>query len=290
MKNRNVLCLLLIALCLALLFGYRAVDRLGTDAAAPQINMSAETLQVSVQDARSALLQGVTATDETDGDVTASLVVESVSLKDPDGTVLVGYAAFDKAGNVAKAQRVAQYMDYESPRFSLSKPLVFTQEQSFDVLGIIGARDTLDGDISHRIRAGSLDEASINTLGTHEVEFRVTNSLGETVKLVLPVEVSPSGTYQGSLTLTDYLIYLPAGSLFSAQSYLDSYSRGAETVSLRAGLPENYSLRTTGTVDTTVPGVYPVAYKLTYTIVNEANPDLNQSYTAYSKLIVVVEG
>lgn len=290
MKNRKWLHLVLIAACLVVFYGYRAADRLATDTAAPEISMDGQLLQVSVLDPKSALLQGVTAQDKRDGDVTSSLVVEEVALMDSSGAANVTYAAFDRAGNVTKAERVIQYTDYESPRFSLSAPLAFPQNTGFDVLDYIGAEDMLDGNITHRIRATALDTSAITALGVHDVEFRVSNSLGETVELVLPVEVYLSGSFDAKLTLTDYLVYLPVGASFNAQSYVDAYTLGTETTSLRAGMPENFSLRTTGVVDTATPGVYSVDYRVTYTRVNQTNSDLNQSYIGYSKLIVVVEG
>lgn len=289
MKKRTWLFLVLIALCLAVFYGYRAVDRLNTDTKAPQISISSGTLQLSVQDSQSALLQGVTAKDETDGDVTASLVVESVRLTDPDGTVSVGYAAFDSAGNVAKASREVQYTDYESPRFTLSAPVAFSQSSGVDVLSIIHVTDMLDGDITHRIRATSLSEEAVTAVGTHEVQFRVTNSLGETAELVLPVEVYPAGNYQASLSLTDYLVYLPAGTAFNPKDYLNSFTVSGEVTSLRSGMPRNFTLQTVGTVDTQTPGVYSVGYTVTYTVVSETNPENNRVYSGYSKLIVVVE-
>ncbi|MBQ7801730.1 MAG: hypothetical protein IJ375_05345 [Oscillospiraceae bacterium] len=290
MKKRKLLCLVLIAGCLAVFFGYRLVDRLGTDTKAPEITISPETPQVSVRDSRELLLQGVTAEDRTDGDVTASLVVESVKLTDSDGTVNVTYAAFDAAGNVAKAERQARYTDYESPKFSLSEPLTFAQNSGFNVFDIVTAEDMLDGDITHRIRVTSLDESSITALGTHQIEFRVSNSMGETVKLVLPLEVYLAGSYQATVELTDYLVYLPVGSAFNASSYLESYTRAGDVVSLSAGMPSGYTLRTDGTVDTGTPGVYSVDYRVTYTKEYAADPSLNQSYTGYTRLIVVVEG
>lgn len=289
MKKRKWLYLALIVVCLAVYFGYRAVDRISTDTEKPEININGE-LEISVQDPKSALLQGVSARDKRDGDVTDSLVVESVKLMDSDGTVQVTYAAFDEAGNVAKAEREVRYTDYESPKFTLTAPLTFAAGSSFDVLSIIQVEDMLDGNISHRIRATPLDDQSITAQGVHDVEFRVTNSMGETVELTLPVEVYASGAYEAKLTLTDYLIYLDVGSAFSVNSYLKDFTRSLETVSLRNGLPEDYSLKTTGTVDTSTPGVYSVSYKVTYTKVNEKDSSLNQSYTGYSKLIVVVEG
>ena len=242
MKKRNWLLLLAIAVCLGLYFGYRAIDRLSTDSTPPQIVFSDEALELSVQDSSDVLLQGVTAFDNRDGEVTASLVVERVRLADTDGSVLVRYAAFDRSGNTSKAERAARYTDYEAPRFSLNRPLLFTSNVSFDILDAVSASDTLDGDIHHRIRATSLDDSSITSAGSHEVEFRVTNGLGDTARLTLPVEVFASGIYTMDVTLSKYLIYLEAGTAFDADRYLDSVTRNRETVSLRGGMPRNYSV------------------------------------------------
>lgn len=290
MRNKKWPYLLLIALCLLIFFGYQAITQISADTTAPMITIDNQPLELSVQDDKSALLQGIIARDNRDGDVTASLLVESIRLLDKDGTINVTYAAFDKAGNVAKAERQAQYTDYESPKFSLSGPLVFVQNSNFDVLSVVGAQDAVDGDIQHRIRATSLDDTSVASLGSHKIQFRVTNSLGDTVEQVFPVEVYAAGTYEASLTLTQYLVYLPVGATFRAESYLGDYTLNQETVSLSSGLPENFSLRTSGRVSTNTPGVYPVAYTVTYTPEYEENIQLIRRYTGYSKLIVVVEG
>lgn len=290
MKKRNWLLLLLIALCLAAFFGYREYDQLHTDTRAPKIYLDEQPLEVSVADDRSALLTGVTASDNVDGDVTDSLVVESVNLLSSDGAISVGYAAFDSAGNVAKATREGRYVDYESPRFTLSAPLIYTLDRSFDVLGTVGAVDVIDGDIQHRVRATVKDGKAVTTLGSHRVQFQVTNSLGDTVSAIFPVEVLSPGVYNATLELTDYLIYLPKGSSFNAEDYLSSFTWLGEEYSLEGGLPEDYALRTRGTVRTGYPGVYAIEYRVTYTDRDEKNPDFDQKYTGYSKLIVVVEG
>ena len=290
MKKRNWLLLLLIALCLAAFFGYREYDQLHTDTRAPKIYLDEQPLEVSVEDDRSALLTGVTASDNVDGDVTDSLVVESVNLLDSDGAISVGYAAFDSAGNVAKATREGRYVDYESPRFTLSAPLIYTLDRSFDVLGTVGAVDVIDGDIQHRVRATAKGGKAVTTLGSHRVQFQVTNSLGDTVSAIFPVEVLSPGVYNATLELTDYLIYLPKGSSFNAEDYLSSFTWLGEEYSLEGGLPEDYALRTRGTVRTGYPGVYAIEYRVTYTDRDEKNPDFDRKYTGYSKLIVVVEG
>ena len=289
-KKTNWILVFLIIVCLAGFCVYRTAARLSMDKKAPEIEMSDELLEVSVGDPQSVLLQGVTAKDKTDGDVTESIVVERIGLVDTDGKISVSYAAFDAAGNVAKATREAKYTDYHRPRFSLNEPLIYLSGTSFDVLSTVKASDVVDGDIQHRIRASSLQQESIATVGVHDVQFTVSNSLGDKVSLVFPVEVIPSGRYDASLTLTDYLIYLPVGAKFVPENYLDTFTWRNEETDLKKGIPSNYYLMATNKVDTSVPGVYAVEYRVIRTIRNDTNSELNQEYTGYSKLIVVVEG
>ena len=286
MKKKTPLLLVPIALSAALFLGYRAWDGLQTDRIPPQITIGEESLQVSVSDPKSALLQGITAQDDRDGDVTDSLLVESISMLDSDGTVEVRFAAFDQSGNVSKQTRVVHYSDYQGPRFSLNRPLLFVHSSSFDPLDAIGATDPLDGNIQHRIRAISKDSTAVTTLGSHELEFRVTNSLGDTIRLTLPVEVYSANTYGLSVDLKEYLIYLKTGSSFNARSYLSQVHRAANTISLENGTPADYSLRIVDEVNTNVPGVYPVDYYVTHTQLTNGG---TQYTTGFSRLIVIVE-
>ena len=284
MKKKDWICLVLAALCLGVLVCYRTMVSLRADNTAPEIILEDRLLEISALDPREALLKGVTARDDRDGDVTDSLVVESVRLLDRDGTVTVTYAAFDNARNVSKKTREVRYNDYESPRFSLSQPLLFGQK-SYDLLSLISARDMVDGDITGRIRATALEEVTTGYNGTYHVRFQVTNSLGDTVDLVLPVEVYTPGTYEAKMTLSEYLIYLEPGDQFNARNYLNELTVGRDTFSLGGNLPETMELTITGKVETGVPGVYEINYQLTY-CPDSKRPDL--TYTAYSKLIVVV--
>lgn len=290
MKKGNWFWILVIVVAAAAFLGYRSLDAIRTDSQPPEIDMVSDTLEVSVEDPRSALLQGITASDDRDGDVTESLVVENITMLDSSGTVNVTCAAFDAAGNVARAARKAVYTDYVSPRFTLSKPLVYTQGVSFDILSNIGAVDVFDGDIQYRVRATALDEESISLAGTHVVQFQVTNSLGDTQTKSFPVEVMMGDPYDADMTLKEYITYLPVGAVFNAASYLDSFSYLRSNVELEGLVPAGFDLETKGQVQTQNPGTYTVSYTLTYTEVNENNPANNREYTAYSKLIVIVEG
>lgn len=291
MKSKKMVPVLLILTALAVFVGYRQYDAIKSDVDAPEISINdTQTLQISVQTPKAELLQGVTAVDRHDGDVSDKLVVESMHLMDADGLIEVGYAVADKSGNVAKATRMVQYTDYESPKFSLSAPLIYEVYEDFDIMRSVFAQDVVDGDIQHRIRATALGEESIMSQGVHEVHFQVSNSLGDISEIILPVEVIETGTYAADLTLTDYLIYLPQGAVFQPEEYLDEFIYRAESTSLRNGLPHNFFIEVTGAVQTQTPGVYHIEYLVTRVVQHATNPELDQMYSGYSKLIVVVEG
>jgi len=282
--------ILLIVLSAAALAGYRSLETMRSDNRAPEIHLSGDSLEVSVTDPQSVLLQGITARDNKDGDVTDSLVVESITMLDSDGTVNVVYAAFDSAGNVAREERQVVYSDYISPRFTLKQPLIYNENSTFDVLSNIGATDVVDGDIQHRVRATTLGETQFGDGGNHVVQFQVTNSLGDTQTGNFPVEVMEADIYDADLELTQYIVYLPAGAPFNPASYLKNFVYQRNDITLSGRVPAGFDLETKGTVQTHNPGTYTVSYTLTYTEVNEKNPANSREYTAYSKLIVIVEG
>lgn len=283
-KRRNgaaALCLAAVLLCLAVTAAYTVVFIWSDDTRPPVISMTSDTLEVSVSAGDAELLAGVTAMDARDGDVTADILIQGVSNLS-EGTAVVTYAAFDDAGNVAKATRTLHYTDYEPPRLALDGALVFNANTSMDVLGRVRATDVVDGDISRQVKADLVSNTgSLAYPGIHEVEFRVTNSLGDTTHLTLPVEVIPMGDYNATAVLKDYLVYLPQGSGFSARDYLKGLTMGING-ELRSDLSE-MDVRIDGSVNTDVPGVYSVCYTVSCT-------RGTMRYVGYTRLNVVVEG
>lgn len=287
MKKRTIYKFIMILICLGIFMGYRIWDKLRTDTVAPEIHFAMETPEITLMGPEADMLQGITATDDRDGDVTDSLVVESIRMTRPEEKIAaITLAAFDRSGNVAKVEQEVICKDYHSPRFSLSEPLAFPNNSAMNVLRYITAEDVIDGDLTQNIRATVLTEESIGTLGIHQVEFRVSNSMGETARLELPVEVYEAGTYEADLYLTDYLIYLEQGDSFNARNYLKDFKLYSEEFSLSDGLPASFELETYGQVDTDTPGVYTISYTVTYS----RGVTSVRSFAGYSKLIVVVEG
>ena len=319
MKNRKLRAVLSVVLCAALTAAYIVVFVMREDRVAPEIIMDSEIVEASVTAGEAALRKGITVTDETDGDVTANMVIEGVyNIKD-DNTATVTYVAFDYSGNVTKATRTVKYTDYTSPVFGQEKALVFASNTEPDVLKFMTARDVVDGDISNRVKGALLsDAASLNYPGVHQVEFRVTNSMGDTQYITLPVEVYESGDYNAQVELTEYLVYLEKGQEFAPETYLksivvgnNSYSLGNQngsqsgTTDVEAEGPGNGTQQNVRTyinryvdpdsngnplvsivnvdmksdVNTDVPGQYSVTYVVDY----------EDRYVGYTRMNVVVE-
>lgn len=265
----------LVLLCCAAFAVYRYLSGRNVDREAPQITVAQDELRLSVHDGAEKLLDGVTARDARDGDVTDSLVVESVRGIVADKRFTVTYAAFDAAGNVAKAQRTVYYEDYTAPRFALTAPLIF-HEGAADVFAPLEASDVFDGSLKDRIKGTLVSgERQLSQAGDYAVEFRVTNSLGDTAYLTAPVQVLPAGNSNAELTLTSYLVYLKKNAAFMPEAYLEELTAGGQTVALDEG---SVPVQIESSVDMTKAGTYCVDYAAAY-----------GQYTARTRLLVVVE-
>lgn len=293
MKSRSkwVFILLTILCCMGFVAYLYMMDQI-TDQTAPTISFESEELELSVSATEEDLLADVSAYDDEDGDVTSSLVVEGISNLSSDQTATVTYAAFDQAGNIAKAQRVVYYTDYQSPHFSLSAPLIFRSGVDFDLFDYIGAEDVFDGSLDNNIKATLVsDTGSVTDVGTHEVQFRVTNSMGDTAYLTLPVEVYEDGAYNATLELSTYLVYLEVGDSFDSESYLKTMKVNGEEISLTE-TPDEVSIDIDSDVNTRKAGVYSVTYTVTYTEASSYRTyreEEEAEYIGYTRLIVVVE-
>ena len=152
--------ILAVALALSILgvLGTRIYQAAAYGGAAPEILFDSEVISVPTGADDAALLAGVTATDAEDGDVTASLVVEGISGRNDDGTVRVTYAVFDSNHHVTKATRAVRYTDYVKPRFALTQPLVCRTGGNRVLSSYVTAHDSIDGDLSGRVKIALTDE------------------------------------------------------------------------------------------------------------------------------------
>ncbi len=252
--------------------------------------MTTDTIEVSVEAGDEELLEGVTASDSNDGDVSDTLIVESLGQFLSPGRRNITIAAFDSSSNVAKETRQVVYTDYTGPKFHLSAPLQFPLN-SGSILDYFTATDVLDGDITKQIKVSQSSIVDNTLANDYEVIFTVTNSAGDTVKLPCTVTIYDNSLTSGSpvISLSEYLIYVNAGESVNPWSYVNEVSvRGLTYTRAEDGnlySPDqtmilgksDFSIK--GDVDTDTPGTYEYVIKHTD----------SSNRTGTVRLIVVVE-
>ncbi len=251
MKRLRIATLVVLILSLALLFAAVWLDRRAEDATLPAIQCDTNELRLSAADPEEALLEGVTAWDGKDGDLTSSIVVERVSGTGTPGTATVTYAVADSDHHVASCSRTVVYTDYVSPRFSLTKPLSYTVGESILVRNRLQAFDVLDGSLTDRIK---INAGSLNSYyeGSYPITVEVSNSLGDTAQLTLNIEIRRAAANTPVIELKEYLIYLDSAAQFDPSAYLSRVT-GGELSAVTAS-PEAAALQ---------PGVNQVVYSCT---------------------------
>lgn len=217
----------------------------------PVLSCPGDILEVSAADDESVLLAGITAHDPQDGDLTDHIIVGGISKLISNDTAKVTFMVFDSDHNMGMCVRYIRYTDYRRPQFSIKEPLVYSSTNDVSLLERLTATDVVDGDISSRIRVSTM--ASTENSEVYEISIQVTNSMGDTAMLQLPVLVQPTNPLRPVIELNSHLVYVENGSAFDPADYLSSVtvSQTAEDVS---------KVSTSSNVDTSKDGTYRVMY------------------------------
>lgn len=274
MKTLQRITVVLFILVLAMYIGTRYYYGNFVDRTPPRLTCDSETLQISINDPESAMLAGITATDDVDGDITDRVEIQGVSQLITSDTAKVTYVVFDSSNNMATCTRYVRYTDYRKPRITIRKPLVFRLDQLTglkDLLEPVGASCVLDGDISDKIRV-TTSSISLTKEGVYSVTLQVTNSVGDTQAVKTKVVIDDHDADNQLIGLKEYVVYIGQGATFDPGEYLRTLRNPDGSTGNRA------QVQIESDVDTAIPGNYLVSY--TY-------GSGENTYTAY--LAVVVE-
>ena len=249
----------LFALVTLIFAGTKLYTAVAVDRTPPVFTCDSDVLSIPVGAPEQQLLQGMTATDDRDGDLTGQIMVKGVTQLITADTAKITYIVFDSSNNMATFQRTLQYTNYKKPQFALQQPLVFPVGGPVAVLEHLTAHDVLDGDISNQIRVSS---QNVNTIseGTYAINVQATNSLGDVESIPLKITISNLALGTLPILLSDYIVYVEQGSAFYPERYLLT-PQGSGAVDIDSNM------------DIDVPGIYEVSY--TY-----------QNHTAYQTVVV----
>lgn len=236
------------AVSLACYYGYSFYNSVIKDQTYPIIEIVEAEIEVSVEDEKEALLKGVTAYDEKDGEITDSLVIESIS-RFANSKRTVTYAAFDKDFHVCKATRIISYTDYEAPKFSCKAGYRFPMGVE-SVVNNMTAKDCLDGNLTKAIKVSPGFYVDTSTPGLYSFKYQVANSAGDVEYLPVTVEIyDPMDSNVIDFELKDYVVYTEKGKAIDAKSYLDVEE------------PDYYNIDDSQ-VNYNEPGVYEIIYSI----------------------------
>lgn len=259
------------AVMLVMFVVFTVHDKRNTDTTVPVITVPEGTLQVSINDDESKLLEGITASDGKDGDITGKVLIESVSKFIRPGVCTVTYAVSDNDNHVAKATRTIEYTDYTPPEFYMKRVLVYAVDEAMDIHAAVGARDCIDGDISDKVTVLATDYVA-NTAGVFTVSLQVANSMGDTIYLDVTVHVEGNETMAPEIALKKSLIYIKKGEKPDFESFI-------QEVTIDGVVMNDYGMMISTNFDSNIPGTYNVHYYITTTT----------GYEGHSILTVVVE-
>lgn len=270
-----------ISLAASLLFWFtqiRKSDRIG-----PVITIDQKELEVGLNATDEDFLKGVKAVDANDGDVTSSVVVESVSNFLSGGRRLVVLAAVDNHNNVSRANRIVKYKGYESPSFELKKPLCFESggsSKSSELLKNLVVKDKIDGNLSDQVKILTNSVVDLYTAGEYPVKLQVSNSAGDTVSFQATIQVYDSNQRSEIpfIHLKKYLVYTKKGHKLNAKSYISKVCMGGDYSSNVAGDVNKKKVKIKDEVDYNKAG----SYEITYSVKS------GKSRTGTVRLIVIV--
>ncbi len=271
MKKSNILILIVLIVLVALFIVYLVLQNNKSKDEAPLIHIDSESITVNTDAGYNDFMKGVTATDKEDGDVTNTILIESISPFDDNMQRTVTYVAFDSAKHVVHAQRTLKYSNYVSPVFKLGNVSDMTKWDEKTILSKINAIDILDGDLSENITITSFESIDYNDR-TRLYTFNVKNSAGDSESVDVYLTLGSTSSFVPKIVLMDNLVYLETGAVIDPMQFYNKEESGS-------GIDgEEINIRYNSDVDTSVPGCYHIVY----------NASNSNKYETYAYLTVIV--
>ena len=209
----------LVLIVMLILTGWVILQDMRKDTVAPVFHDPLTEVHISVHDDESAMLAGLTATDDQDGDITDKIRIERTSRFGDDYQVVVSFVVFDSARNMSRHSRTVYYDDYTPPRFTLAEPFAYNESETVGVMDRLKLHDVLEGDISYKVK---LEDANVDDSqpGVYEVTLRAVTDHGVDVCVRVPLNVQKYDSLAPQIQLSEYLVYVKKGETFDPAQYI----------------------------------------------------------------------
>lgn len=202
------------------------------------------------------LMESVTATDLTDGDLTGSIILEYSEL-DPNtiGIYWAQYRVQNSLGLDGYGDRRIIVVDMSSSPVIVTQDAYLETGYEFDPLDYAFAYDVEEGNITDRIEVVD-NPVDTSTAGSYVVTFNVTDSDGNTAEGTMKVQVDWSYENYPSFQLDSRVYYLPLNAEFDPKLGVTASDAKDGDLTDQIVIEQLY-------LDTSIPGEYYVEYSVT---------------------------
>ncbi|MGN0160213.1 MAG: hypothetical protein ACI4AQ_02365 [Lachnospiraceae bacterium] len=232
------------------------------DHQAPEILFESDVKYIEGDDINN-LLQGVSAKDDCDGDVTERLMIDSLIVMEGNEFAKVTYLAKDSSNNIARKSRIVAYSGsgkniYASYANSGDGMVSYVEEENF-----------IESGREESIEVPETTGEEIDS--TTEVENETTAEDGTTTEETTEVETTQANPKSPVLELAQNSCTIKQGTRFNVSTYVKSIvddEDNRETLYRRIGIEGQY--------DTNTPGEY--TFKV-YCIDSDRNLSNKETFT-----------
>lgn len=247
-KNVGIMIFLCVVLAGAIIYIEGQEDHTGPEIIAD----SSSDLVYSPDMSEAELLEGISAVDEKDGDVSDTLTVESVYETD-DSSVVISYAAKDNDNNITKYKRTMKAENTEEDEEGEDSP---AEENG-------SSEETAENteDVSEESGEETEETVAAPTATPKQDEAESLRQEQEALADAMPSQ-------NPRIYLTEYLVKIPVGSSWEPLDYVSEIEDDQDDM---------YALwrkiQVSGSVDTSAAGTY----ECTYNVMDSQNNDSNHA-------------
>lgn len=207
------------------------------------------------------LMQGVSAIDNIDGDITSQVTINKGNLNtDKVGVYSVVYTVKDKAGNVTNKSATIDV--YSNKPVIEGSDLTLAVNEEFKPLTGMRATDVEDGDITSKLKV-TATTVDTKKPGTYKVKYEVTDKDGQTTEFVRKVIVFSKPSDREGVPLLgfdgggikDDTLNVAVGDKFDPMKYVTANDKEDGDLSNNIRVVQN-------NVDTNKVGKYTVTYEV----------------------------
>lgn len=236
-----------------------------SDSKGPRITVEQRSITYVNGDDKTSLLDGVSAYDAVDGDVTVSLIVKDITVLNSGDTAKVTYAARDNNNNISEAYRIVTYVDSSEYYSEPDDEAMFQEITEGEVTEAEASAENTEAQATEE-QAEPVEEATEETTEEATEEPKAEEEPQDNKPKANANDIKKPDDKTPKITLKQKSVNINVGQTFNPSDYIKSKENAS-------------SIAIDGAINVMAPGTYPLTFKVT-------GPD---GKTASETLTVVVK-